>query len=1303
MLPGDVVNGRFELERLAGTGGMGAVYRALDRSTGELVAVKVLLEGRASSGSRFEREARLLSEMRHPGLARYVAHGATAKGERYLVMEWLEGEDLARRLQRSRLTIEEGLLLTSRVAEALAAVHAHGVIHRDIKPSNLFLVGRRVAEVKILDFGVARFGAVTGSTQTGTMLGTLGYMAPEQARSGQALDPRADVFALGCVLFECLAGVPAFAGAHLMALLAKILFEEAPRVSDLRPEVSEKVDALVARMLAKDPEDRPRDGAAVAAAIAALGGAGLSTGPSSSEEPMRPSSRIVPALTGGEQRLLSVVVLGAPNPGEAALAATLGELDLSTKELSMRETSESRGGRFELLADGTVLVTIGRTTRIATDQAALAARCALALRELGGGRPMALATGRAEVTGQVPVGEAIDRAARLLSRLDGAGVIVIEDGRLAPIAIDEVSAALLDGRFDVRASPHGLWLHGESARLDGTRTLIGAPTVCVGRDRELAMLEALFAECVASPAAQAVLVTARAGYGKSRVAHELLRALGERGEPVEIWIGRGDSLRAGSAFGLLGQALRSACAILDGEPVALRRQKLRARVARHIPAADQGRVTEFLGEIVGTPFPDDESLPLRAARKDALVMGDQMRRAWEDFLRAESSAQPVLLVLEDLHWGDLPTVRFVDAALRDLEHQPWMVLALARPEVHELFPNLWTARGVQEIRLKELTGKASERLIRQVLGSAVGVDTVERLVAQADGHAFFLEELIRAVAEGKGTALPETVLAMVEARLEGLEPEARRVLRAASIFGEVFWQGGLAPLLGGPGRTHTTRDWLSALVEREVLVRRNESRFPGEQEFAFHHALLREGAYAMLTDPDRVLGHKLAAQWLDDVGEPDPMVLAEHLERARELAHAGVYYLRGAEQAQRGGDTDAAMKRARRGLECDVPDAVHLALVGILCESHAWRREWQSVAPYADELMRLAAPGSAPWAQAAPAKLFIALGQGRIDEFMRQLHLLQSVDPAPDAVGMVLFGLSAGAFILDGGGRFDLSAGIVTRQREIIASLTEPNPLARAWLNMTAAYRETWHHQDPWLGLQGAKASLDGFLEVGHLRGVALAQVLIGMNLWILGALPEAERTLRETLHVDDEDIGLTASTRRVSLTLVLADAGALDEARIEAHRALSAGLARGLPADEGRGRWLVAEVARRSGDLDLAAREAVAAIDLLAMAALDQAAATATLAAVHLAAGRAAKALTLARVALSRYEATRSFGYRGAFARLVHAHALEAAGEADAAAAAFADAREHVLATAAKIADEATRRRFLEAVPENAQLLGRR
>src|SRR5262249_38094547 len=157
--------------------------------------------------------------------------------------------------------------------------------------------------------------------------------------------------------------------------------------------------------------------------------------------------------------------------------------------------------------------------------------------------------------------------------------------------------------------------------------------------------------------------------------------------------------------------------------------------------------------------------------------GDQIRRAWEDFALAECGAQPVLLVLEDLHWGDLPSVKLVDAALRLLKRQPLMILALARPEVHELFPKLWADRQEQQLRLGELTKKASERLARHVLGDAVTVETVSKLVEHADGNPFYLEELIRAVAEGHDQALPQTVIAMVHARLEGLGAEARWLLR----------------------------------------------------------------------------------------------------------------------------------------------------------------------------------------------------------------------------------------------------------------------------------------------------------------------------------------------------------------------------------------------------------------------------------------------------------------------------------------------------------------------------------------------
>ena len=445
------------------------------------------------------------------------------------------------------------------------------------------------------------------------------------------------------------------------------------------------------------------------------------------------------------------------------------------------------------------------------------------------------------------------------------------------------------------------------------RTLLGKPTSCVGRDRELGVLVGRFDECVEGPAAEAALVVAGAGVGKSRLSSELVRSLRARYPDVEVWTGHGDAIRAGSAFALLGQALRSAVNVADGEPLAVRRSKLQARVARHVPEGDQARVAWFLGELMGIPFPDDDSPMLRAARQDAMSMNEHIDRAWRDFLRAETDVHPVLLVLESLHWGDLPTVRLVDGALRDLKGQRFMVLALARPEVHDIFPRLWAERSFMEIRLKELSAKASANLIREALGAEVGDETLRRIVDLADGNAFYLEELIRAVAEGSSPALPPTVLAMVTARLEGLDSEARRALRAASVFGETFWSGGATALLGGESRSTNVESWFTALSEREVLVRRPASRFPGEREYRFRHALLREGAYAMLTDADRTLGHRLAGAWLEQRGETDPMALAEHFERGGDRSRAVRCFLRAAEQAHWGNDADAAIARAERG------------------------------------------------------------------------------------------------------------------------------------------------------------------------------------------------------------------------------------------------------------------------------------------------------------------------------------------------------------------------------------------------------
>src|SRR5262249_48103184 len=158
--------------------------------------------------------------------------------------------------------------------------HEHRVVHRDIKPSNLFLRDGQVERVMVLDFGIARRTTLSQAmTRTGVVLGTPGYMAPEQARGAVDVTPAADVFSLGCVLFECLAGKPPFAAEHMMAVLSRIFFDEPPELRRVRPELPEAIDVLLGQMLAKDPSDRLPDAAGVRAALDALDDVRLSAAP----------------------------------------------------------------------------------------------------------------------------------------------------------------------------------------------------------------------------------------------------------------------------------------------------------------------------------------------------------------------------------------------------------------------------------------------------------------------------------------------------------------------------------------------------------------------------------------------------------------------------------------------------------------------------------------------------------------------------------------------------------------------------------------------------------------------------------------------------------------------------------------------------------------------------------------------------------------------------------------------------------------------------------------------------------------
>ena len=239
-LPG--LDARFIIEAAVGAGSMGTVYRAQDTVSGETVAIKRLKSSDPADVRRFEREFAITSKLRHPAIVACREAGRTRDGARYLVMEWLEGESLRARLRRSELTLDETLSLALRVAAGLAHAHAHGIVHRDVKPANVFLEGERADGAKLVDFGIARqFAAGETVTRTGEIVGTPGYVSPEQIRGGR-VDQRADVYALGCLLFRCLTGRAVFEDDNVLEMLVRVSRDRAPPLSELRSDLARRVD-----------------------------------------------------------------------------------------------------------------------------------------------------------------------------------------------------------------------------------------------------------------------------------------------------------------------------------------------------------------------------------------------------------------------------------------------------------------------------------------------------------------------------------------------------------------------------------------------------------------------------------------------------------------------------------------------------------------------------------------------------------------------------------------------------------------------------------------------------------------------------------------------------------------------------------------------------------------------------------------------------------------------------------------------------------------------------------------------------
>ena len=650
----------------------------------------------------------------------------------------------------------------------------------------------------------------------------------------------------------------------------------------------------------------------------------------------------------------------------------------------------------------------------------------------------------------------------------------------------------------------------------------------------------------------------------------------------------------------------------------------------------------------------------------------------------------MVLVIEDLHWGDVPSVRVLDSALRNLASRPLFVLALARPEVSELFPSLWSERGLVSIALSPLSKRAAAELARAALGEHATEGAVTSLVARAQGNAFFLEELIRGAARGDA-ALPDSIFGVLQARLDALPADARQVLRAASIFGDSFTLDNAVALLGGMLR-ETVEFRLLTLARAEIVTS------VSGVEYRFRHALVRDAAYATLTDDDRKLGHKLAGELLEATGGAGALVLAEHFVRGGTPERAIAHLRLAATKSLEGNDLRGAVAFADRALalqpaRADLGVAPRDVRRGVSMDgrlrsrgSTRARRDRRARRRHRVVVFRgrrvsspRARTGAISSARHRSSRPCAARKRTRATRATRRSCASRAAAPSSS------------------------KAVSTTKPIEIVRELRAEPPAnvddnARGWMHWLFAMRSL-RDGDLATFAKNTEATLAAFERIGEIRNTSSQRINLGYAYAELGAFDRAEPLLRR-VQQDAERVGIpmVVAYALQNLGNVLRSLGRLEEAREQERRATAIGESIGDRRIEGASRAYGALMMLELGDAAGAESQCSSAIASLQKNPPLLGFAKAVLARTFLARGRNDEAAVQSSEALAIVAGGVEDGET--FIRLTHIQTLEACGDIEGARALALEAEGRLLARAARIQDDALRTSFLERVPESAHTL---
>ena len=840
--------GPYEIIEKIGSGAMATVYRAYQPSMDRYVAVKVIdasLAGNEEAIGRFQREARLIARLEHLHiLPVYDFDGA--HDPPYIVMRYLEGGTIRDVLAQGPLPLDELAYLIQQIGSALHYAHRQGIVHRDVKPANILIdtegnafvsdfgIAHIVEDARVAEESAQRRGFQTTSSQSA---GTPGYMAPEQIMGRETVDERADVYALGAMLYEMVTGVLPFHATDLMEALYQHLNAPVPDVRELRPELPTALNSVIQRAMAKDPGERyPSVTELAAATMAATGGS--AGAPSALRAAARESKRRILERRDRERENIEQTLAsfretrdewqtpdsdGVPsehNRNVTALSASAAEYAAIVEEqdgaVAAREAIDAlweaaraavgaRDGQVYAYTEDSILALWGGG-EAHEDDPENAIRAALDiqnhLRELaadvltraspdslGDQEPLPLQIGiHSGIALLAPSAErytvsgaTISLAHRVAQRAEGEILITHDTYR----GVQGVFTMQVAGPLRVRGRREPVLLYTVSAEKPrafrrAAHDFEGIETQMVGRRAELRILQDAFEEAIEESETQVVTILGEAGIGKSRLLSEFDAWADLHPVQYRIFQGRATTHMTRQPYALLRHVFSFRFEILDSDPVEVIRSKMEDGVSQ-LTGGPNPEMAHMIGFLCGFEFSGSEWI--HGLLDDPQQLTSRARQWLKRFFVATSAHYPMVIQLEDLHRADDASLDLLNELVTEHDELPLLVVCVARPALLERRPAWGSGQEFHlQLHLQPLTRWESRLLARETLQRAPEIPKELRdlLVDQAEGNPFYMEELVRMLLEDRViTVGPDEAWLVETSRLEHLRvpPSLDRLLQ----------------------------------------------------------------------------------------------------------------------------------------------------------------------------------------------------------------------------------------------------------------------------------------------------------------------------------------------------------------------------------------------------------------------------------------------------------------------------------------------------------------------------------------------